>query len=121
MNTKRLLIASLLLAILLSACGASATPTQIAQYAPTSAPYPTQAPPLAVYPTASAPTQAPYATPAPTAPADMFFENYGVNPFVDTYEDHLSTFALDVDTASYSLAGTARAGTPASASMARAP
>jgi Ca-activated chloride channel family protein len=34
----------------------------------------------------------------------MFFENYGVNPFVDTYEDHLSTFALDVDTASYTLA-----------------
>jgi Ca-activated chloride channel family protein len=34
----------------------------------------------------------------------MFFENYGVNPFIDTYEDHLSTFALDVDTASYSVA-----------------
>ena len=29
------------------------------------------------------------------------FEGYGVNPFVDTYEDDLSTFALDVDTASY--------------------
>ena len=29
------------------------------------------------------------------------FEDYGVNPFVDTYEDALSTFALDVDTASY--------------------
>ena len=29
------------------------------------------------------------------------FEDYGVNPFVDTYEDNLSTFALDVDTASY--------------------
>ena len=29
------------------------------------------------------------------------FEDYGVNPFVDTYEDDLSTFALDVDTASY--------------------
>ena len=29
------------------------------------------------------------------------FEDYGVNPFVDTYEDRLSTFALDVDTASY--------------------
>ena len=34
----------------------------------------------------------------------MYFEDYGVNPFVDTYEDHLSTFALDVDTASYSVA-----------------
>ena len=29
------------------------------------------------------------------------FEDYGVNPFVDPYEDALSTFALDVDTASY--------------------
>lgn len=104
MNTKRLLIASILLAVLLAACQPASTPTQIAQYAPTSAPYPTQAPPLVAYPTASAPTQAPYATPAPTAPADMFFQNYGVNPYVDTYEDHLSTFALDVDTASYALA-----------------
>jgi Ca-activated chloride channel family protein len=102
MNTQRLLIASVLFAILLSACAAS-TPTQIAQYAPTSAPYPTQAPPSVAYPTA-APTQAPYATPSPASPADMFFQNYGVNPFVDTYEDHLSTFALDVDTASYTLA-----------------
>ena len=31
------------------------------------------------------------------------FEDYGVNPFVDTYEDALSTFALDVDTASYAV------------------
>ena len=31
----------------------------------------------------------------------MFFENYGVNPFVDTEDDHLSTFAIDVDDASY--------------------
>jgi Ca-activated chloride channel family protein len=37
-------------------------------------------------------------------PRDNFFENYGVNPFVDPREDRLSTFALDVDTASYSVA-----------------
>jgi Ca-activated chloride channel family protein len=47
------------------------------------------------------PTAAPQATPEPAA--DMFFENYGVNPQVDTQQDHLSTFAIDVDTASYSL------------------
>ncbi|MDH5507002.1 MAG: VWA domain-containing protein [Anaerolineae bacterium] len=35
---------------------------------------------------------------------DMFFENYGVNPFIDTEDDHFSTFALDVDTGSYSIA-----------------
>ncbi|MEE8404682.1 MAG: von Willebrand factor type A domain-containing protein [candidate division Zixibacteria bacterium] len=34
----------------------------------------------------------------------MFFENYGVNPFVDTEDDHFSTFAVDVDDASYILA-----------------
>ena len=34
----------------------------------------------------------------------VFFQNYGVNPFVDTEDDHLSTFALDVDTASYTVA-----------------
>jgi Ca-activated chloride channel family protein len=34
----------------------------------------------------------------------MFFETYGVNPFVDTDEDRLSTFAIDVDTASYAVA-----------------
>lgn len=32
------------------------------------------------------------------------FEDYGVRPFVDTSRDPLSTFALDVDTASYSIA-----------------
>lgn len=35
---------------------------------------------------------------------DMFFEDYGVNPLVETAEDNLSTFAMDVDTASYTLA-----------------
>jgi len=33
----------------------------------------------------------------------MFFRNYGVNPFVDADEDPLSTFAVDVDTGSYTL------------------
>jgi len=35
---------------------------------------------------------------------DNFFQDYGVNPYIDTLEDHYSTFALDVDTASYSVA-----------------
>ena len=33
-----------------------------------------------------------------------FFRNYGVNPFIATTQDHLSTFAMDVDTASYAVA-----------------
>jgi Ca-activated chloride channel homolog len=34
----------------------------------------------------------------------MFFEHYGVNPFIPTDEDSLSTFAVDVDAASYTVA-----------------
>jgi len=34
---------------------------------------------------------------------DVFFEDYGVNPFIDTEDDHLSTFAIDVDTGSYTV------------------
>jgi Ca-activated chloride channel family protein len=33
----------------------------------------------------------------------MFFKNYGVNPFVDTDDDNLSTFATDVDTGSFTM------------------
>ncbi len=32
------------------------------------------------------------------------YQDYGVNPFVDTKQDRLSTFSIDVDTASYSIA-----------------
>lgn len=35
---------------------------------------------------------------------DMYFKSSGVNPFLDTEDEHLSTFAMDVDTASYSVA-----------------
>ncbi|MCE2394573.1 von Willebrand factor type A domain-containing protein [Candidatus Poribacteria bacterium] len=35
---------------------------------------------------------------------DMYFKGTGTNPFVDTEDDHLSTFGMDVDTASYSIA-----------------
>jgi len=39
------------------------------------------------------------------APYDAtFYKYYGVNPFIDTEDDHLSTFAMDVDTASYTVA-----------------
>jgi Ca-activated chloride channel homolog len=36
-------------------------------------------------------------------PDDMFFQDYGVNPSMPTEDDHLSTFALDVDTGSYTI------------------
>ena len=58
-----------------------------------------------------APTAAPWwgATdappPAPTAayPAPVDFDNPGVNPFSDPNQDRYSTFAMDVDTASYAV------------------
>jgi len=41
------------------------------------------------------PNDAPY--------GDVFFREYGVNPFVDTSDDALSTFGLEVDTGSYTV------------------
>jgi Ca-activated chloride channel family protein len=35
---------------------------------------------------------------------DMYFQDYGTNPYVFAEEDQLSTFAMDVDTGSYTLA-----------------
>ena len=44
-------------------------------------------------------------TPPNAEPYDgVFFQNYGVNPFIDTEDDHLSTFATDIDTGSYTIA-----------------
>ena len=40
--------------------------------------------------------------PRPT-PSTMILEDYGVNPFLDVEDDPLSTFAVDVDTGSYTL------------------
>lgn len=34
---------------------------------------------------------------------DVFFKHHGSNPFIDTEDDAFSTFAMDVDTASYSV------------------
>ena len=43
-------------------------------------------------------------TPPNAEPYDgVFCKNYGVNPCVDTEDDHLSTFATDVDTGSYTV------------------
>lgn len=42
-------------------------------------------------------------TPIPSRTDDMYFQNYGANPFVSAAEDRLSTFAADVDTGSYTV------------------
>ena len=110
MKTKRNVLVSGILFLLLvaSGCGGRAAPTQA--------------------PVAEAPSNQSYNLPAATAgpvtgnipagnpsnssvpgyksnndPYDMFFQDYGVNPSIDTEDDHLSTFALDVDTGSYTI------------------
>jgi Ca-activated chloride channel family protein len=79
-----------------------AQPTAAQPVAPEAKPLPTQAP-LAIVPIPQ-PTQPWVEEPGvrPT-PDDTLFQNYGNNPYQDTYRDHLSTFALDVDTASYTV------------------
>ena len=114
MNAKTTLLVFLIFAVLLSACqpqtvevvkNVEVVTTQIVEgepvvqtivvtatageYAPR--PQPTQAP--ARPPIGSVPT-----------PVDNYFQDYGLNPFIDAQEDNLSTFALDVDTASYAVA-----------------
>ncbi len=42
--------------------------------------------------------------PAPTPYDGVTYQDRGVNPYVDPAEDRVSTFALDVDTASYTIA-----------------
>ena len=50
------------------------------------------------------PEQQPDREQAGPPPAAMYFQDYGVNPWQDAAHDALSTFALDVDTGSYTLA-----------------
>ncbi|PKN93224.1 MAG: VWA domain-containing protein [Chloroflexi bacterium HGW-Chloroflexi-6] len=102
--------ALLVLVGLISACGAPAAtaPTSEKYLEPGAQVYEEPAAPAAEY--ESAPAEEGLAAPAPHSapdndPADdMFFKDYGVNPMVDVEDDNLSTFALDVDTGSYTVA-----------------
>jgi Ca-activated chloride channel family protein len=99
-----------ILSILLAACSPSAAPTE--------APYVTVVETVVVQSyvegesvtvleepaSESSSYTPPPATQAAEPPPDNYFDNYGINPFTDTGEDHLSTFAIDVDTASYNIA-----------------
>ena len=89
--------ALLILVVLFSACGAPAVA-------------PTYEQPAVEYQAAPAAAEAGVYSKSPLSPPngkpvdDMFFQNYGVNPMVDVEDDNLSTFALDVDTGSYTVA-----------------
>jgi len=116
MSTKRFACCLMLaVTVVLSACAPAATPAPTVE-----SPYLEESPriqvPAKLDDFAPAATQAPAPMQAPAQskgipqppngqPADdMFFQDYGVNPSVDTEDDNLSTFALDVDTGSYTVA-----------------
>ncbi|XXF77786.1 von Willebrand factor type A domain-containing protein [Myxococcaceae bacterium GXIMD 01537] len=53
------------------------------------------------------PEPEPVEPPPPAPPSidmSMYFKGHGVNPTIDTAEERISTFSVDVDTASYSMA-----------------
>jgi Ca-activated chloride channel homolog len=69
--------------------------------------YPGAPPPASLATATTTPAQAQPGMPVPaeeTAPKNEAYKDYGVNPFVETKQDKLSTFSIDVDTASYSIA-----------------
>ena len=124
--SKAIVPLAMVLTLGVMACGGSAespapAAPAAAPQAAQSAPAATSAP-AAAYPASAAaqPTAAMAASEGPQAegfnniggsatvndkPYDLtFFQHYGVNPFIDTEDDQLSTFAIDVDTASYTIA-----------------
>jgi Ca-activated chloride channel family protein len=92
----RILIYCLIFVLAASACS-QATPPAIAQEPRPAAQYELPAP--AAPPAPSLPRAQPT-----TSVAGNTYQDYGVNPRTDTRFDNLSTFALDVDTASYAVA-----------------
>ena len=115
MNAKKCTLIFTIFALLLGACGPTEvvktiTVTQEVQVAgmPVVQEVQVQSQPQYVVATAvavmPAPTQVMAIPGTIPTPVDNYFQDYGINPFVDATEDNLSTFALDVDTASYSVA-----------------
>jgi Ca-activated chloride channel family protein len=91
---RKLLLSVAVAALLASACSATSGPTS--NHGGASA-----APPdhhLPTYPPAQPPA------PAATPYGGVTYQDPGTNPWVDPAKDEHSTFALDVDTASYSIA-----------------
>ncbi len=79
--------------------GASLPSTSNMPQATQAAPLPRQGETIAL-----SPLPAPEITAPETQPDMMFFQQYGVNPYIMTSVDNLSTFSLDVDTGSYNIA-----------------
>jgi Ca-activated chloride channel family protein len=82
----------------------SASPTVMPSAEPTAAPSAMpSASPTALPSAVPSPSATPSVTPETRDNRDNFFKEYGVNPFVEANTDAFSTFAADVDTASYTL------------------
>jgi Ca-activated chloride channel family protein len=90
---RRCVVATMLAALAVTACSADGPSGPAADAPPNE-------PPRADPPSGQGGEVPPNDEPYP----DVFFENPGVNPFIDTEDDALSTFALDVDTGSYTVA-----------------
>jgi Ca-activated chloride channel family protein len=73
------------------------------RFAATPSPLPTATPGSSAFDAEPGPSTGGTDEPNDQPYGDVFFEAYGVNPRIDTEDDHLSTFAIDVDTASYTV------------------
>ena len=110
MNKKRLtyLIVLLLASFALAACGGSDIGMMEQSDAVTYTPAPTQTYTVEMVTEEAFAEEMLAAEPGLVPPngeaaTDMFFEDYGVNPIIDTEDDNLSTFAIDVDTGAYTI------------------
>lgn len=128
MNAKKSIFIFVLITLLLSACAPAATPAPLLERS-SSSPYDSAEDEAEMLEIPEGVESAPFSHPQPTAPwsgepapgveqpewevpeerfdptyPDNTFQDYGVNPYTDTRGDHLSTFAVDVDTASYAVA-----------------
>ena len=91
------------LLLFVSACGGGAAATESPAEYYDVAPAATEAPSFDDSQASPAQSGGQSQSPSDNEPYDMFFEDYGVNPSIDTEDDNLSTFALDVDTGSYTV------------------
>jgi Ca-activated chloride channel family protein len=100
---RQALLAGAVGAALLGGCAAPLASPAAAPAAPGGAAPAAEAPAQEAY--AAAPVAAPGYSPASDPlPSAMYFEDYGTQGFVRTAADNLSTFAVDVDTGSFTVA-----------------